>query len=72
MQEEKIQLVLTNFEQAYRNWLSSQERQTSAYEYEKSFAEFMQEVKKSTLQTTVGSDSKSRNSKKKCKRQWGI
>ena len=69
MQEEKIQLVLTNFEQEYRNWLSSQERQTSSYEYEKSFEEFMKEVKKATLQTTVGSDSKNRNSKKKSKRQ---
>jgi len=65
MQEEKIELVLTNFEQAYRKWLNSQEGQTSAYEYEKSFEEFMQEVKKATLQTTIGSDSKSRNSKKK-------
>lgn len=69
MQEEKIQSIVTNFEQEYRKWLSSQAGQTSAYEYEKSFEEFMNEVKKATLQTTTESEFKSRNSKKKSKRQ---
>lgn len=69
MQEEKIQSIVTNFEEEYRKWLSSQEGQTSAYEYEKSFMEFMRQVSKATLQTTTESEFKSRNSKKKSKRQ---
>jgi len=69
MQEEKIKSVVTNFEEEYRKWLSNQEGQTSAYEYEKSFVEFMRQIGKTTLQATTESEHKSRNSKKKSKQQ---
>lgn len=67
MKEEKVNQVLSNFEEKYRAWLASQEAQTSAYEYEKSFVEFMQEVGRDTLTVTTSSAHSSRNSKKKSK-----
>lgn len=69
MKEEKITTIVSSFEEKYREWLKSQEGQTSAYEYEKSFVEFMQEVSKTTLMETTASEGQSRNSKKKSKRQ---
>lgn len=68
MKEEKITKIVSNFEEKYRTWLSSQADQTSAYEYEKSFVEFMQAVSQDTLSTTTSSNKQSRNSKKKSKR----
>ena len=67
--EERITKVVSNFEDKYRAWLTSQQGQTSAYEYEKSFVELMQEVSQQTLQETTKSEHKSRNSKKKFKPQ---
>ena len=64
MTEEKIQSVVSNFEDKFRVWLSSQEGQTSAYDYEKSYAEFMRTVSFETLSKAVKSDGKSRNTKK--------
>ena len=69
MKEEKIQSVVSNFEVKFRGWLSSQEGQKSAYDYEKSYVEFMKTVSFETLSEVVNSDTKSRNSKKKFKPQ---
>jgi len=69
MKEEKISKIVNNFEEKYRAWLLSQKAQTSAYDYEKSFVEFMQEISQDTLSSTTSSDKQSRNSKKKSKRQ---
>ena len=65
MQEEKIQLVVNNFEEKFRAWLKSQEGQTNAYDYEKSYVEFMRTISFETLASTTSSAQKSRNSKKK-------
>ena len=64
MNTSKVQEVVNNFEEKYKAWLSSQEGQTNAYEYEKSFVEFMQAISKDTLSTTTSSEYKSRNTKK--------
>jgi len=64
MREEKIQTVVRNFESKYRAWLLSQEGQTSAYDYEKSYVEFMRTVSFETLSETTKSVQKSRNTKK--------
>lgn len=69
MQEEKVKTVVNNFETKYRNWLSSQKGQKNAYDYEKSFTDFIREISKDTLASTTASDYKSRNSKKKYKPQ---
>lgn len=69
MQEEKIETVVKNFETKYREWLSSQKGQKSAYDYEKSYTGFIREISKDTLESTTASDYKSRNSKKKYKPQ---
>lgn len=69
--EEKIVKIVSSFEGKFRAWLTSQQGQTSAYEYEKSFVELMQEVSQDTLKATTLSDQKSRNSKKKFKLQQG-
>lgn len=65
MQEEKILSVVSNFEAKFRNWLSSQEGQTNAYDYEKSYVEFMRTVSFETLSSTSSSNQKSRNTKKR-------
>lgn len=69
MKEEKIQNIVSTFEQKYREWLESQKGQKSAYEYEKSYVEFMQEVSRNTLVKTTSSPGKSRNGKKKFRPQ---
>jgi len=72
MYEEKIKNIVNNFESKYRNWLSSQDGQKSAYDYEKSYTDFMREISQDTLESTTSSNYKSRNSKKKYKPQWDI
>lgn len=67
MQEEKIKEVVKNFETKYREWITSQKGQKNAYDYEKSYTDFMREISKDTLQKSTASDYKSRNSKKKSK-----
>jgi len=69
MSEEKVSKVVSNFEEKYRAWLQSQNGQTSAYDYEKSFVEFMQAVGKDTLSASTSTENKGRNSKKKSKQQ---
>ena len=69
MREKKVATVVSNFEDKYRTWLKSQEDQTSAYEYEKSYVEFMQQVSQDTLIKTTSSELRSRNSKKKFRQQ---
>jgi len=69
MAEKKVSKVVSNFEEKYRAWLQSQKGQTSAYDYEKSFVEFMQDVAKDTLSATTSNENKGRNSKKKSKPQ---
>lgn len=71
MKEDKVNKAVSNFEEKYRAWLKSQQDQTSAYDYEKSFVEFMAQVGQDTLGITTSSDHKGRNSKKKSKPQLG-
>lgn len=52
------------FTAKYEVWAKSQEGQTDAYAYEKSFDEFMQQVSKEILQESVGREADSR--KKNC------
>ena len=54
-------------QEEYLKWLKSQEGQTSAYDYEKNYVEFMQKVGHHILSKTTESKEKSRNSKKKPK-----
>ena len=69
MREEKIKDIVENFEAKYRAWLQSQKRQENAYDYEKSYTDFIREISRATLASTTASEYKSRNSKKKYRPQ---
>lgn len=46
--------ALALFSTKYEAWVESQKMQKDAYEYERSFDEFMQQVSKEILQQSVG------------------
>ena len=48
--------VMSMFSERYDAWVTSQEGQTSAYEYERSFDEFMQQMGHELLQQSVGAE----------------
>ena len=52
------------FSTKYEGWVESQKGQKDAYEYERSFDEFMQRVSKEILQQNVGRESDSRKKKR--------
>lgn len=54
-QDNKAQ-VMAMFSQQYDARVTSQEGQTNAYEYERSFDEFMQQMGRELLQHSVGED----------------
>ena len=55
------------FQAHYKQWLNNENRNDNGYEYERSFAEQMQEMEKELFQESVGNVSGSRNLKKKSK-----
>ena len=55
--------VMTMFSERYDAWVTSQEGQTSAYEYERSFDEFMQQMGRELLQHTIGEETSARKKK---------
>ena len=56
-QDNKAQ-VMAMFSQQYDARVTSQEGQTNAYEYERSFDEFMQQMGRELLQHSVGEETK--------------
>lgn len=48
------------FSTKYEAWVESQKGQKDAYEYERSFDEFMQQVSKEILQESVGREANTR------------
>lgn len=55
--------VMAMFSERYDAWVASQEGQSSAYEYERSFDEFMQQMGRELLQQSVGEELKARKKK---------
>ena len=55
--------VMSMFSERYDAWVASQEGQTSAYEYERSFDAFMQQMGRELLQQSVGQESDGRKKK---------
>ena len=62
--------IMAIFSTKYDAWLDSQKNQTSAYEYEKSFDEFMQQISQKLLQGSVGHEPDSRK-KNDTNQVWG-
>ncbi|MGB3585828.1 MAG: hypothetical protein WBA23_04775 [Tunicatimonas sp.] len=60
---DKKEEVMAMFSKQYDAWAASQEGQTSAYEYERSFDEFMQQMGRELLQQSVGQESDKRKKK---------
>lgn len=56
----KKEEIMAIFSAKYDAWVASQEGQTSAYEYEKSFDEFMQQMGQELLQQSVGKEQEAR------------
>ncbi|MEM6320290.1 MAG: hypothetical protein AAF960_21655 [Bacteroidota bacterium] len=54
MREEKIKAIVENFEAKYRAWLQNQKGQENAYDYEKSYADFIREISRDTIITKKG------------------
>jgi hypothetical protein len=52
--------VMAIFSTKYDAWSESQKGQTDAYEYERSFDEFMQQMSQELLQQSVGQEADSR------------
>lgn len=65
MTEENIQAALAHYEAQLRQWQESQQGQTDAYAFEKSFAEFAQEAARKTFELAVEPERKGRNHQKK-------
>lgn len=60
--EEKAK-IMAIFSERYDAWKGSQVDQTSGYEYERSFEEFMRQMGKELLQQSVGEESNGRKKK---------
>ena len=65
MTEENIQAALAHYETQLRQWQESQQDQTDAYDFEKSFAEFAQEAARKTFELVVEPERIGRNHQKK-------
>lgn len=55
------------FQENYKKWLNNQERNSSGYEYERSFIEQMQKMERELFQHSIGDVPVNRNLKKKSK-----
>lgn len=55
------------FQANYKKWLNNEKRNSSGYEYERSFVEQMQKMEKELFQDSVGDVPVNRNLKKKSK-----
>lgn len=55
--------VMNMFSARYDAWMASQGGQTSAYEYERSFDEFMQQMGRELLEQSVGEEKSVRKKK---------
>lgn len=60
--EEKAKAVAI-FSECYDAWKASQQDQSSGYEYERSFDEFMQQMGQALLQQSVGEQANKRKKK---------
>lgn len=52
----KKEKAMAIFSAKYEAWEKSQEGQTDAYEYEKSYVEFMQKIEQEIFQLSVGEE----------------
>lgn len=62
-EQSKKAKVMAMFSARYDAWVASQQGQTSAYEYERSFDEFMQQMGRELLQQSVGDEAQGRKKK---------
>ena len=62
-EQSKKARVMAMFSERYDAWVASQEGQSSAYEYERSFDEFMQQMGRELLQQSVGEEAHRRKKK---------
>lgn len=62
-QAEKKLRIMSIFSERYDEWITSQNGQTDAYEYEASFDKFISKISLELLQRSVGEESDSRKKK---------
>ena len=63
----EIEKATKIFQKFYKQWLNNEERNSSGYEYERSFIEQMQKMEKELFRDSVGDIHINRNLKKKSK-----
>ena len=59
------------FQENYSKWIDNTEKNSSGYEYERSFVEIMQTIEKELFKDSLGEVSNNRNLKKKSKQHSG-
>lgn len=67
MKQEEIERATALFKEKLTQWCKKNEKESSGYEYEKSYIEAMRRIEHEVLQIMVETKAKSRNSKKKFK-----
>lgn len=63
--------ILKKMQQHYQHWQQNPKRQSSGYEYEKTFTEMWQNLGKEIFQQSIGKIPGDRNRKKNSKRIGG-
>lgn len=59
------------FQENYSKWIDNDEKNSSGYEYERSFVEIMQKIEKELFKDSLGEVPTNRNLKKKSKQLSG-
>ena len=67
MPQEEIERATALFKEKFTHWCNNKEKENSAYAYEKTFVEAMQNIEKEVLKIMTETKEKSRNAKKKFK-----
>lgn len=67
MKKEEIERATALFKEKLTQWYDNKEKESSAYDYEKSYVETMQKIEMEVLQIMAETKAKSRNAKKKFK-----
>ena len=67
MEPQEIERATALFKEQLTQWSNNQDKESSAYDYEKTYVETMQKIERDVLQIMAETKEKSRNAKKKFK-----
>ena len=67
MEPQEIERATALFKEKLTQWFNNPDKESSAYDYEKTYVETMQKIERDVLQIMAETKEKSRNAKKKFK-----